>query len=238
MKLHDTRARCSTVAQGNSINGAIRMTAPKRERLPLPRGIEDFLDPRRAALVMWDMQKGLAGRAPNVAAIRDNALKLLDLAERKSMPVIWSRHILPPIELTSGPFLLFLLKKQKVDDPQKLVPTMQRGGEDTEFIDGLAPKPHHVVLEKSQPSLFVDTPLDLRLKTLGVDTLIMTGVATDIGIEFTCRQAAALGYFSVVIEDATGSYTREAHERSLGFLRSWTTPVISTQAACDLLAAR
>ena len=101
-----------------------------------------------------------------------------------------------------------------------------------------APKPHHIVLEKSQPSLFIDTPLDLRLKTLGVDTLIMTGVATDIGIEFTCRHAAALGYFSVVIEDATGSYSRDAHERSIAFLRGWTTPVVSAQDACDLLTAR
>lgn len=213
------------------------MSTSNRERLPLPRRLEDFLDPRRAALVMWDMQKGLAGRAPNVASIRDNALKLLDAAERNRMPVIWSRHILPPVDLTTGPFLLFLMKKQKVDDPAKLVPTMQRGGEDTEFIDGLAPKPHHIVIEKSQPSLFVDTPLDLRLKTLGVDTLIMTGVATDIGIEFTCRHAAALGYFSAVIEDATGSYSREAHDRSIAFLRGWTTPVVSTQEACNLLGA-
>jgi nicotinamidase-related amidase len=213
------------------------MNASPRPRMPLPRRLEDFLDPRRAALVMWDMQKGLAGRAPNVAAIRENALKLLGAAERKNMPVIWSRHILPPLALTTGPFLLFLMKKQKVDDPAKLVPTMQRGGNDTEFIDGLAPKPHHIVLEKSQPSLFVDTPLDLRLKTLGIDTLIMTGVATDVGIELTCRHAAALGYFSVVIEDATGSYTLEAHERSLAFLRGWTTPVISTATACTLLKA-
>jgi nicotinamidase-related amidase len=63
----------------------------------------------------------------------------------------------------------------------------------------------------------------------------MTGVASDIGIEFTCRHAAALGYFSVVIEDATGSYTREAHECSLAFLRSWTVPVASTAAACHIL---
>ena len=65
----------------------------------------------------------------------------------------------------------------------------------------------------------------------------MTGVATDVGIELTCRHAAALGYFSVVIEDATGSYTLEAHERSLAFLRGWTTPVISTATACTLLKA-
>jgi nicotinamidase-related amidase len=112
---------------------------------------------------------------------------------------------------------------------------MQRGMEDTDFIDGLSPQAHHHVLEKSQPSLFVDTPLDLRLKTLGRDTLIMAGVATDIGIEFTCRHAAALGYFTLVVEDACGAYTQEAHERSLAFLRGWTTPVVATQTVCEKL---
>jgi nicotinamidase-related amidase len=207
-----------------------------RERLPLPLQTKDFLDPRRAALVMWDMQNGLAGRAPRVATIRDNAVRLLDAAERQKMPVIWSRHILPPLHLTTGPFLLFLMKKQKVASPDKLVPTMQAGMDDTAFIDGLVPQPHHIVLEKSQPSLFIDTPLDLRLKTLGVDTLIIGGVATDIGIEFTCRHAAALGYFTVVVEDASGAYSDAAHERSLTFLRGWTTPVVDTATVCRTLA--
>lgn len=207
-----------------------------RERLPLPMQMKDFLDPRRAALVMWDMQNGLAGRAPRVASIRDNALKLLAAAEGHAMPVIWSRHILPPLHLTTGPFLLFLMKKQTVDHPDKLVPTMQAGMADTNFIDGLEPLPHHIVLEKSQPSLFIDTPLDLRLKTLGVDTLIVCGVATDIGIEFTCRHAAALGYFTAVVEDASGAYSDEAHERSLAFLRNWTTPVVDTATVCRTLA--
>jgi nicotinamidase-related amidase len=206
-----------------------------RECLPLPLHTKDFLDPRRAALVMWDMQNGLAGRAPRVGTIRDNALKLLDAAERHGLPVIWSRHLLPPLHLTTGPFLLFLMKKQKVDHPDKLVPNMQPGMEDTNFIDGLTPRPHHIVLEKSQPSLFVDTPLDLRLKTLGVDTLIICGVATDIGIEFTCRHAAALGYFTVVVEDASGAYSDEAHERSLAFLRNWITPVVNTATVCQTL---
>ena len=205
---------------------------------PLPLRIDDFLDPRRTVLVMWDMQKGLAGRCPDIASIRENALKLLASAEEHRMPVVWSRHILPPLEQTVAPFLLFLMKKQKVDHPGKLAPSMQRGMEEIEFIDGLSPRPDHVVLEKSQPSLFIDTPLDLRLKTWGRDTLIMAGVATDIGIEFTCRHAAALGYFTVVVEDACGAYTREAHERSIGFLRGWTTPVLSTQAVCEKLAAR
>ena len=193
---------------------------------------EDFLRPERVALVMWDMQKGLAGRAVAIQEVQKAAERLLSAADARGVPVIWSRHILPPLELTAGPFLLFLMKKQKVSHPSLLVPTMQRGMEDTEFLPGFAPAPHHIVLEKSQPSLFIDTPLNLRLRALGVDTIILAGVATDIGIEFTCRHAAALGYYSVVVEDATSSYTSEAHERSLAFLRSWTTPVVSSAEIC------
>jgi nicotinamidase-related amidase len=199
--------------------------------------LEDLLEPGRVALVMWDMQRGLAGRSPAIGRIVPNANALIDAAERLNIPVIWSRHVLPPLRLTSGPFLRFLMKKQNVDRPSLLKPTMQQGMDDTAFVDGLAPRPHHIVLEKSQPSLFVDTPLDLRLKTMAIDTLVMTGVATDIGIELTCRHGAALGYYSVVVEDATGSYTSEAHERSLAFLRGWTTPVVTTQTVVEAWAA-
>jgi nicotinamidase-related amidase len=200
---------------------------------PVPLRLDDFLQRERAVLVMWDMQNGLAGRAPDCAAIAQNAQRLIDAAERARIPIVWSRHIAPPLALTAGPFMLWLMKKQKVDHPSKVAPAMQRDTKEIDFVEGLAPLPHHLVLEKSQPSLFIDTPLALRLKTMDRDTLVIAGVATDIGIEFTCRHAAALGYYTVVAEDASGAYTREAHERSLAFLRSWTTPVVSTAAICS-----
>jgi nicotinamidase-related amidase len=108
--------------------------------------------------------------------------------------------------------------------------------EETEFLPGFAPAPHHIVLEKSMPSLFVDTPLDLRLKARGISTIVLAGVATDIGIEFTARHAMASGYYSVIAEDATGAYTDEAHARSISFLRGWT-PVVSAADVCDVWAA-
>jgi nicotinamidase-related amidase len=203
----------------------------------IPLTLADFLRRDRVALVMWDMQKGLAGRSPMIGEIVPRANRLIEAAERAAIPVIWSRHILPPLRFTSGPFLKFLMKKQQVDRPSRLKPTMQEGREDTQFVDGLSPRPNHLVLEKSQPSLFVDTPLDLRLKTMAIDTLVIAGVATDIGIELTCRHAATLGYYSVVAEDATGAYSREAHERSLAFLRGWTTPVVTTQTIVDAWTA-
>jgi nicotinamidase-related amidase len=217
------------------VTSADRFPVELESKIPL--SLADFLRPARVALVMWDMQKGLAGRSPAIDQIVPNANALIDAAERASIPVIWSRHVLPPLRLTSGPFLRFLMKKQNVDRPSELKPTMQEGMDDTAFVDGLSPRPHHIVLPKSQPSLFVDTPLDLRLKTMAIDTLVMTGVATDIGIELTCRHGAALGYYSVVVEDATGSYTSEVHERSLAFLRGWTTPVVTTAMIVDMWSA-
>jgi nicotinamidase-related amidase len=205
---------------------------------PLPLKLDDFLRPDRVALVMWDMQNGLGGRAPERASIVANLHKLLERADRLKIPVIWSHHIAPPLEQTAGPFLLWLMKKQKLDDPSKIQAANLRGTEDTKFVEGLSPAPHHLVIEKSQPSFFIDTPLALRLKAMDRDTLVIGGVATDIGIEFTCRHAAALGYYTVVAEDASGAYTREAHERSLAFLRSWTTPVVSTAAICASWDAR
>ena len=187
----------------------------------------------QVALLMWDMQNGLAGKAINIENIKPNAQRLIQAAEALKIPVFWSRHVLPPLDLISGPFKLFLMKKQKVNDPSLLAETMREGGEDVEFLEGFKPAAHHIVIEKSQPSLFVDTSFDLRLKTLGVKTLVIAGVATEIGVEFNCRHAAALGYYSVVVEDACGSYTQEAHDRSIDFLRSWTTQVVSTQEVLD-----
>jgi nicotinamidase-related amidase len=179
--------------------------------------------------VMWDMQKGLAGKAPDRQRIQANAAKLVDAADRAGIMVVWSRHILPPLELTSGPFLLFLMRKQGVDRPEKLQPFMQPGMEDTDFLDGLQPSADHLVIEKSQPSLFVDTPLDLRLKTRGIKTVVLAGVATDIGVEFTARHAMASGYFAVIAEDATGAYAQDAHDRSMAFMRKWMTVAPSSE---------
>ena len=209
------------------------MTAIEKSFDHVPLTLEEFVAPARTALVMWDMQKGLAGKAPEVATITKAARRLVDAADAAGILVIWSRHVLPPLDLTVGPFLHFLMRKQKVDHPSKLKPFMQEGMEDTAFIEGLEPAPHHIVLQKSMPSLFVDTPLDVRLKARGITSLVLTGVATDIGIEFTARHAQAKGYYAVIAEDATGAYTAEAQARSIAFMKGWF-PIAQSDEICRI----
>src|SRR5688500_1052697 len=143
-------------------------TRPQRPMVPLT--LAEFIPPDKTALVMWDMQVGLAGRASNAARMQEAAHRLISATDDAGCLVIWSRYLLPPLDLTVGPFLLFLMRKQGVDHPDKLKPFMQHGMAETQFLPGFTPASHHLVIEKSMPSLFVDTPLDLRLKARGITT--------------------------------------------------------------------
>jgi nicotinamidase-related amidase len=83
----------------------------------LPSSLTDFIPTNKVALIMWDMQNGLAGKASNLDLIKVNAKLLLDTADKHQIPVFWSKHILPSLDLITEPFLMFLMKKQKVSDP-------------------------------------------------------------------------------------------------------------------------
>lgn len=187
----------------------------------LPRSFAELVEPSRTALVMWDMQKGLAGKAPNLTTLQTAALKLLDAAEKAGVLVAWSRHTFPAMEHMTGPWLAWMIRKQGVSRPEDLRPMFQVDSDDVEFLDGMVPKSHHLVIPKQQPSLFIDTPFDHYLKTRGIRTVVLAGFATDIGVELTARHGMALGYHAVIAEDACGAYAQASHDRSIAFLRDW-----------------
>jgi nicotinamidase-related amidase len=65
--------------------------------------------------------------------------------------------------------------------------------------------------------------LDLKLRRRGIKTIVLGGIATNMGIESTARQAWEHGYEVVLVEDATSSFTAEMH----GFAVSTIFPRIS-----------
>ncbi|MBL8386533.1 MAG: cysteine hydrolase [Burkholderiales bacterium] len=195
----------------------------------LPLTFEELVDPRRTALVMWDFQKGLAGKASNLATLKPNALALLAAAEQAGVMVAWSQHAFPPLDQMTGPWLTWMMRRQGVTRPQDLKPMFQEGSEEVDWLDGFQPLPHHLVLKKQQPSLFFNTPFDHHLRIKNIRTIVVCGFATDIGVEFTVRHGNALGYHAVVVEDACGAYAPINHERSIAFLRDWWGVASTTQ---------
>lgn len=199
----------------------------------VPRRLEDFVEPRTTALVMWDMQKGLAGRSPTAPAMVAAARRLVEAADKAGVLVVWSHHTFPRLEFMPAPWLLWIMKRQGVDRPSRITPMFQKGSDDVDFLPDLRPAPHHLIIEKGQPSLFFETNLESHLKIRGIRTLVITGFATDIGVEFTARHATAAGYFAIIAEDAVSAYTQDAHDRSIAFLKDF----VQVTPSAPILAA-
>ncbi len=71
-----------------------------------------------------------------------------------------------------------------------------------------------VAILKRNWSAFYGTELDLQLRRRGITTVILTGVATNFGVEGTVRDAFAHNYAVIVAEDATTTFTAEMHDFS------------------------
>lgn len=187
----------------------------------VPTSAVEALEHYRAALLLWDLQKGLGGRAEGLEFLLERWRSLRDNARRAGILVVRSRHVAPPLELMDDAEVWRICRKQGVSSTAALAPYMQRDTSDVDYLEGFEPTVDELVIEKATPSLFVNTAADARLRSAGVGVLVLAGVATDIGIEFTARHALALGYFPIVVTDAVGAYSAKAQVRGIACLESF-----------------
>jgi ureidoacrylate peracid hydrolase len=80
---------------------------------------------------------------------------------------------------------------------------LAKGGWDYALVDALAPKPGDFVVPKTRYSGFFNTNMDSMLRARGVRNLVFTGIATNVCVESSLRDAFHLEYFGVMLEDAT-----------------------------------
>src|SRR6266571_6839897 len=83
--------------------------------------------------------------------------------------------------------------------------------------DGLEPKAGDHVLEKMRMNAFYETRLDILLRGLGVETLIITGAWTNMSVEHTARHAADAGYRAVVASDGTSTVNDDWQNAALNY---------------------
>ena len=157
------------------------------------------------ALVVIDLQKGVIGRelAPYTGVQVVNTVQ--ELATR-------FRHAGAPVVLVTVGFSKDLkdVLRPDVDMPTAMPP----GGYPenfSELIDGLA-MPGDILITKRQWSAFYGTELDLQLRRRGIKTIVLTGVATNMGVESTARQAFEHSYSLIIVEDAMSGFTNEMHQ--------------------------
>jgi biuret amidohydrolase len=105
-----------------------------------------------------------------------------------------------------------------------------RGTNGTKVVDSLAPQPSDFVLEHSRVSCFYGTELDTILRSMDIDTVVVTGVATNVAVDHTVRDAAQAGYKVILLEDCCCSSNEEFHNAALMTLRLLCTSTMDAEA--------
>ena len=96
----------------------------------------------------------------------------------------------------------------------------EEGSDDWRFLEGLEPETGDIVIKKYNRNFFIGTLTDQILRALNIDTLIICGIATHIGVESTVRYAADIGYIPVIAKDATSGPDRELNDMAIKVMSS------------------
>ncbi|WP_420455578.1 cysteine hydrolase [Rubrivirga sp.] len=198
--------------------------------IDVPRTVEEAVCLDRAALLVYDMQVGILRQLAGADAVVEKVRAVLDAARDVGLRTYFVRHTSLPKNLMGRFQIRQALAWQRTDDPDEITPWFPPDAEGTQITPELAPRATEAVFDKLSMSAFEGTPLDFALRDCDVRTLLVCGVATEIGIEPTVRHAADLGYLPVVIEDACGPGHAAAGARALESLRFMGDALFTTVA--------
>ena len=184
------------------------------------------------ALVVVDFcQAYLDPDSPLYAGVedaRESCIRLLAAARRAQVPVLHTRVEFQPGGADGGVFF------RKVGALECFV----RGNPLGQYGEGLEPADDEVVVVKQYASGFFGTSLASTLTSLGVDTLIITGVSTSGCVRATALDACQHGFVPIVVRDACGDRDRRVHEANLFDLDAKYADVVSEEEVLGELSAR
>jgi nicotinamidase-related amidase len=184
------------------------------------------LDPKKTALVVIDLQNAIVGMSPaphSAAQVVENSKKLAEAFRTHGALVVYVR-------VDMNDFM-----KLPVDQPfnlgDKPLPAVA-----SEIAPSAGFLPGDILVTKRHWGAFAGTDLEQQLKSRGIDTVVLTGISTNAGIESTARQGTGLGFAFVLVEDACSSQNAEHHRFAFENIFPRLTRVRSTDEVLASLA--
>jgi nicotinamidase-related amidase len=138
-------------------------------------------------------------------AIVPGLARLLDAARKAGVAVVYATDAHTPEDA----------------ELHKWPPHAMKGTHEAEIVEGVAPKPGDLVIEKRTYSPFTDTDIDEQLRARGIEQLYVTGLHTDCCARHTSGDAFQRGYDLVWVTDALQAFTDEAHAQGLEYFKAW-----------------
>ena len=170
--------------------------------------IDDILDREHSALIVWDVQRMLVDRIFNKDEFIDKLNTAIAAARRADVPVFFTKITPLPNRYESRTRLSGVRRWDMSKIPKDA------------FELFIAPEKNDVVLNKNTASIFIGTNFEMMVRNAGIESLVFTGIATEIGVESSARDALNRGFFPVVVREAVSSADKEAHVRSLSNMQN------------------
>lgn len=146
--------------------------------------------------------------------------RLIEFCRKVKIPIFYSQAV----REESGIDLLTrshrILPKSR-EERIKRRPICIRGSWDAEIVDELKPSLDDHVVIKRRDSVFQDTEVEVWLRSLGIDSIIFSGIDTSICVESSLRDAFNHGYDILLISDATASNNLDHYNSTLDNIRNY-----------------
>lgn len=201
--------------------------------------LAEKVDPRHAALIVVDVQndwcapggnaakRGLDLYLSNTQAMMPRLLSLIEEARKVSCPIIFVQNLRgnpydSPVSLERN------MRRERSGEKGTELPLCIPGTWGADFYQ-VKPLPGEAVVQKHRPSAFVNTDLDLILRSQGIKTVILTGVVSHVCVESTARDAFMLDYYTVFVEDCTAGREEHLHQACLENIDAYFGEVCSAK---------
>ena len=176
---------------------------------------------KKTAILFFDLLKGYSSTAEGAAKAKkklmaDNAVRLMKAGREAEIPIFFAKgnH---RADLATSALILTDTNNSLNPWPDGVVTkgTMHVTGGDpsSDVIPELDPQPEDYFIPKFRWSAFYQTSLDLSLRTRGIDTVIISGGSTDVGVASTVFSGRDMDYNIIVASDACAtSHDQRAHD--------------------------
>jgi len=189
--------------------------------------LEDLVHPQHTALLIYDMQAGIVRQVADGPAILDKILTLLEAARRAHIRTVFTRHMSLPKEWMGAIQYRMAMAWQRRDNPADVCAPFLRDTPNFQLTPELQPRPSEAIFDKLAMSAFEGTPLQFALRDAGIRSVLIAGIALEIGIEPTCRHAADLGIIPILIRDACGAGNPEAADQCVATLQHMGDTIVT-----------
>ena len=184
------------------------------------KSLKEIVDPRHTAVVVIDAQNSLVNSIYNREEFLRNLKLFIQEARSKNIPVVYCRVTIPPRNYLSSWRAFNLMTRFNVDSLEKLPKFLDLDNPESEINAEIAPIEGEVVLSKTTTSIFVWTNFESLMRNRSINTILFTGIATEVGVDSSARDASNLGFYTIVVQDCVSTRdTKEVNDWALKILK-------------------